>query len=253
MPGVSGRRVCGRSVQVLHMPRLTGHFCATGTIAQMYNRPAAPPRHSGAEEQHELRRYDRRNGRLSPPQRRPAARPITRGPLGAGPWPGRRPDPSHARLGRWIKEVARKFAHHGYRHDRAPSLLPRRPRQPRRRRRPGARRRRRRRRRRSSATSPAAMAFLRAQPYANGKVGVIGFCSGGRHTYLAACRSPSIDAAVDCWGGSVIVDDPCELNAEAAGGADRPHREASAARCSASSATTTRTPPATRSTAPRRC
>src|SRR5438067_5904888 len=30
-------------------------------------------------------------------------------------------------------------------------------------------------------------AFLRTQPYATGKVGVIGFCSGGRHTYLAAC------------------------------------------------------------------
>jgi carboxymethylenebutenolidase len=53
-----------------------------------------------------------------------------------------------------------------------------------------------------------AMEFLRAQPYANGKVGVIGFCSGGRHTYLAACRLPGVDAAVDCWGGGVIVDDP---------------------------------------------
>ena len=53
-----------------------------------------------------------------------------------------------------------------------------------------------------------AMAFLRDQPYANGKVGVIGFCSGGRHTYLVACRLPDVDAAVDCWGGNVIVDDP---------------------------------------------
>jgi carboxymethylenebutenolidase len=53
-----------------------------------------------------------------------------------------------------------------------------------------------------------AMAYLRAQPHANGKVGVIGFCSGGRHTYLAACTLAGIDAAVDCWGGNVIVDDP---------------------------------------------
>lgn len=53
--------------------------------------------------------------------------------------------------------------------------------------------------------------FLRAQPYANGKVGLIGFCSGGRHAYLAACRLPDIDAAVDCWGGGVIVDDPAQL------------------------------------------
>ena len=58
------------------------------------------------------------------------------------------------------------------------------------------------------------MEFLRAQPYANGKVGVIGFCSGGRHTYLAACTLAGIDAAVDCWGGNVIVDDPKQLNAK---------------------------------------
>ena len=51
-----------------------------------------------------------------------------------------------------------------------------------------------------------AMKFLRAQPHANGKVGVIGFCSGGRHTYLVACRLPGVDAAVDCWGGRVMMD-----------------------------------------------
>jgi carboxymethylenebutenolidase len=54
------------------------------------------------------------------------------------------------------------------------------------------------------------MKFLRAQPYASGKIGVIGFCSGGRHTYLAAATTKDIDAAVDCWGGRVIVDDPSE-------------------------------------------
>ena len=58
------------------------------------------------------------------------------------------------------------------------------------------------------------MEFLRAQPYANGKVGVIGFCSGGRHTYLVPAALPGIDAAVDCWGGNVIVDDPKQLNAK---------------------------------------
>jgi carboxymethylenebutenolidase len=56
-----------------------------------------------------------------------------------------------------------------------------------------------------------AAAFLRAQPNSNGKVGVIGFCSGGRHAYLAAARIPDLDAAVDCWGGSVVVDDPAKL------------------------------------------
>ncbi len=48
-----------------------------------------------------------------------------------------------------------------------------------------------------------AMNYLREQPYSTGKIGIIGFCSGGRQTYLAACRLPGIDAAVDCWGGSV--------------------------------------------------
>src|ERR1700686_1128381 len=57
------------------------------------------------------------------------------------------------------------------------------------------------------------MAYLRSQPNANGKIGVIGFCSGGRHAYLAACRIPDIDAIVDCWGGNVIVDDKSLLNA----------------------------------------
>jgi carboxymethylenebutenolidase len=46
--------------------------------------------------------------------------------------------------------------------------------------------------------------FLRALPYGNGKVGIIGFCSGGRQAYICACRVPSLDAAVDCWGGRVV-------------------------------------------------
>ena len=50
----------------------------------------------------------------------------------------------------------------------------------------------------------AALAFLHNQPHANGKVGVIGTCSGGRHTFLAACTLEGIDAAVDCWGGGVV-------------------------------------------------
>ena len=51
------------------------------------------------------------------------------------------------------------------------------------------------------------MRFLRAQPNSTGKVGIIGFCSGGRHAYLCACQLHAVDAAIDCWGGNVIVDD----------------------------------------------
>jgi carboxymethylenebutenolidase len=105
----------------------------------------------------------------------------------------------------WITEVARKFAHHGFAAI-APHLYFR-----------------------DGPGSPddigarvraaggvadeqvvgdvaGAAKFLRAQPNSNGKVGLIGFCSGGRLCYLAACSLPDIDAAVDCWGGSVIVD-----------------------------------------------
>lgn len=49
-----------------------------------------------------------------------------------------------------------------------------------------------------------AVSFLRNQINLNGKVGVIGMCSGGRHTFLAACTLKDIDAAVDCWGGGVV-------------------------------------------------
>jgi carboxymethylenebutenolidase len=62
------------------------------------------------------------------------------------------------------------------------------------------------------ADAAAAATWLRNSPLSNGKVGVIGFCSGGRHTFLAACRQPEVfDAAVDCWGGNVIVDDKSHL------------------------------------------
>jgi carboxymethylenebutenolidase len=47
-----------------------------------------------------------------------------------------------------------------------------------------------------------AAAHLRALPSANGKVGVIGYCSGGRQSVLAACNL-DLDAAVDCYGAFV--------------------------------------------------
>ena len=51
----------------------------------------------------------------------------------------------------------------------------------------------------------AAAAFLNSLPYTNGKVGIIGSCSGGRHSYMVACRSDSFDAVVDLWGGRVVM------------------------------------------------
>ncbi len=53
--------------------------------------------------------------------------------------------------------------------------------------------------------------FLRAQSHVGGKVGVMGFCSGGRHALLIACSAPGFSAIVDCWGGNVVVD-KSELN-----------------------------------------
>lgn len=52
-----------------------------------------------------------------------------------------------------------------------------------------------------------AVAYLRSLPTSNGKVGVIGHCSGGRQTVLAACNL-DVDAAVDCYGAFVVGNPP---------------------------------------------
>jgi carboxymethylenebutenolidase len=51
----------------------------------------------------------------------------------------------------------------------------------------------------------ASAKYLKAHPGASGKVGVFGTCSGGRHTYLAACQSTEFAAAADLWGGGVVM------------------------------------------------
>lgn len=51
----------------------------------------------------------------------------------------------------------------------------------------------------------AAIDFLRALPYLNGKVGTIGYCSGGRQAYLAGCTLKGLDAVVSCYGGGVVA------------------------------------------------
>jgi carboxymethylenebutenolidase len=45
--------------------------------------------------------------------------------------------------------------------------------------------------------------YLKSLSSSNGKVGVIGYCSGGRQSFLAACSLP-LDAAVDCYGAFVV-------------------------------------------------
>lgn len=48
----------------------------------------------------------------------------------------------------------------------------------------------------------AAAAYLRGLPNSNGKVGTIGYCSGGRQSVVAAI-TVDVDAAVDCYGAYV--------------------------------------------------
>jgi carboxymethylenebutenolidase len=53
----------------------------------------------------------------------------------------------------------------------------------------------------------AAAAYLRSVPSSNGRVGVIGYCSGGRQSLLTACTL-DVDAAVDCYGAFVLRSPP---------------------------------------------
>jgi carboxymethylenebutenolidase len=53
----------------------------------------------------------------------------------------------------------------------------------------------------------ASIRHLRALSNSNGKVGVIGYCSGGRQSFLTAISLP-VDAAVDCYGAFVVGTPP---------------------------------------------
>ena len=131
-------------------------------------------------------------------------------PLGAGPFPGIVVIHHVPGWDEWYREATRKFAHHGYAalspnlyfrvghgtpEDVAVKV-------------------------RGDGGIPddqavgdiqGSISYLRSLPYLNGKVGLFGTCSGGRHAYLAACRTKDVDAVVDCWGGRVVVD-KSELN-----------------------------------------
>jgi carboxymethylenebutenolidase len=125
-------------------------------------------------------------------------------PLGPGPYPG--VVVIHHMPG-WdgpTKEIARRFAHHGYvaispnLHFREGKATPE----------------------ENSASIRAAggmpddrtmgdlqgaIDHIRALPYVGNKVGIIGYCSGGRQAYLAACTLRGLDAAIDCYGGGVVA------------------------------------------------
>jgi carboxymethylenebutenolidase len=55
------------------------------------------------------------------------------------------------------------------------------------------------------ADCAAALTWLKAQPGSNGKVGIIGTCSGGRHALLTASRVSGFGAIADLWGGGVVM------------------------------------------------
>ena len=125
-------------------------------------------------------------------------------PLGSGPFPGMVVIHHLPGWDEWYRECTRKFAHHGYAvispnlyfregHGTPEDI--------------GAKVR--------GAGGVAdeqvlgdvegAMHLLRSLPFVNGKVGVFGTCSGGRHAFLAACRLKGFGAAVECWGGRVVL------------------------------------------------
>ncbi len=51
----------------------------------------------------------------------------------------------------------------------------------------------------------AAVQWLRGRPAHNGKVGLFGSCSGGRHAFLYACQKTDVDACAELWGGRVVM------------------------------------------------
>jgi carboxymethylenebutenolidase len=55
-----------------------------------------------------------------------------------------------------------------------------------------------------------AAACLRSQSDSNGKVGAIGFCSGGRYTLMFGCKGANVNACVDSAGGFIIQDEHTE-------------------------------------------
>ena len=125
-------------------------------------------------------------------------------PLGGGPYPSVVINHHMPGWDEATKEIARKLAHHGYvaimpnLHFRVGPGTPAEQSA----------------RVRESGGNPdaqylgdaqGAITYLDRLPYTSGKIGMIGFCSGGRQAFLAACKIPRLSASVDCWGGRVIA------------------------------------------------
>jgi carboxymethylenebutenolidase len=53
------------------------------------------------------------------------------------------------------------------------------------------------------ADMDAAQQWLKFLPTSNGKVGIVGMCSAGRHAVLTASRTTGFSAVADLWGGVV--------------------------------------------------
>ena len=51
----------------------------------------------------------------------------------------------------------------------------------------------------------AAVNYLKGQSSVNGKIGIVGFCFGGRVAYLAACNVSDLSASVVFYGGNIGV------------------------------------------------
>src|SRR3990167_1816091 len=108
-------------------------------------------------------------------------------PLGSGPFPGMVVIHHAPGWDEWYRECTRRFAHHGYvsispnlyfrdGHGTAEDVAAK---------------------VRAAGGAPdarvngdveGALAYLRSLPYASGKIGVFGTCSGGRHAVLVASR-----------------------------------------------------------------
>jgi carboxymethylenebutenolidase len=53
----------------------------------------------------------------------------------------------------------------------------------------------------------ASAEYVRGLSNTTDKVGLIGTCSGGRHTYMVLGRGGNFDAGVVCWGGGLVQDE----------------------------------------------